>query len=203
MRMSINTNKPLTPLLDEYYNTLDNYAITNGYSEYLKTGGEDEDEYEDENGNIPDFNASQILNLRFVLIDASRQAYLTKAEKFANPLDGLWTGKTTMKILNGIPNHVKKALKMPSLPEKFNYMLALTFKLTHSDLMDTWMSNRSDGKVDIAVESLSSAWKSLLSNSNEKLGIDMAYTRSGVEALIAELKMKLDANHINSPLYWE
>lgn len=69
--------------------------------------------------------------------------------------------------------------------------------------MDTWMSNRYDAKVDIAVESLISAWKSLLSNSNEKLGIDMAYTRPGVEALLAELKMKLDANHIDSPLYWE
>ena len=100
-------------------------------------------------------------------------------------------------------------MKKATLPEKFDGLFALVHELTHADLMDTWMTDNQflgpDGKTEKAIDELSKAWKSLLSKSDEELGLDTVYSRPGIEALLSEFAEKIsNCDHvISNSFVWQ
>ncbi len=85
-----------------------------------------------------------------------------------------------------------KALKKPSAAERFDALLGLTLALEQQGF---WLHDNEcyekGGECETALKRLAKAWKGLLEQSNEVLGIDAEFTRRGVEALLHKFATKV------------
>ena len=72
------------------------------------------------------------------------------------------------------------------------------FALTHGlKTYDFWMNDNEfwepGGELEKAIKTLGKAWRDMLKNSDEKLGIDGEFTRPGIEALLSQLQDEFES----------
>jgi len=96
-------------------------------------------------------------------------------------------------------------MKLKTSAQKFDAMFALTYCLNDSNC---WMHDNEcygeDEELEQVIKQIGMTWKTLLSKSNEELGIDGDYTRKGIEALLEKFEESVDeCECINSSFEWK
>jgi hypothetical protein len=134
--------------------------------------------------------AEDISRLRHILINDSRDKAHKKAHKFATCGSSMMFGTSEgNQICIGLPREVKKALKLKTLPERFDTLFMLTYAIKEYDF---WMNDNecweSGAELETAMKVLAKAWRDLLKRSDAELGIDAEFTRPGIEALLEQLE---------------
>eukprot|EP00900_Chrysochromulina_parva_P020209 jgi/Chrpa1/2821/Chrysochromulina_OHIO_Genome00010107-RA len=86
------------------------------------------------------------------------------------------------QICIGLPREVKKALKLKTLPERFDTLSALTYAIKEYVF---WMN---DNECWESGAELETAMKVLAKACDAELGIDAEFTRPGIEALLEQLE---------------
>ncbi|KOO25633.1 hypothetical protein Ctob_003621 [Chrysochromulina tobinii] len=151
---------------------------------------EDDDDDDEEEHDTKEYTAEDISRLRHILINDSRDKALKKAQKFATCGSSMMFGTSEgNQICIGLPREVKKALKLKTLPERFDTLFALTYAIKEYDF---WMNDNecweSGAELETAMKVLAKAWRDLLKRSDAELGIDAEFTRPGIEALLEQLE---------------
>ena len=75
------------------------------------------------------------------------------------------------ELIFGIADEVKKALRKPTKPERFDTLLALTYALKDNDY---WMGDNEcweeGDEMEKAIKCLAKAWKTTLAATDDELG---------------------------------
>lgn len=84
------------------------------------------------------YTIEEMCTLRYILINDGRGDALQKAFSFATGGQGgndmmMFNTTDGNELIFGIPGEVKKALKKPTKPERFDTLLALTYALKDND----------------------------------------------------------------------
>jgi hypothetical protein len=108
-------------------------------------------------------------------------------------------------IIQGIPKQVSAAMKQKSSAAQFDALFALTYSLGR---FKGWMHDNEEwedgGGLGAAIKLLGSSWKKLLKHSDAELGIDSAFTRPGIEALLDDFASSVDGcESIQTPFKWK
>ena len=97
----------------------------------------------------------------------------------------------------GNPGEIPKCLRGKDLPTKFDKLLGLTYQLQN---YDNWMEDNEcfepGEELEKGIKALAGAWKKMLKNNDEDLGIDSEFTRPGVEGMLKKLEKSFKDNHI-------
>ena len=177
----------------------------------IKKDEEDEtDEDEEVEKEKVIYTAEQLSYMRHIIITARREACLEASSSFATvgqDTDGmLWFDTHTGNlIIQGIPKQVSAAMKQTETAAQFDSLFALTYSLGH---FESWMHDNEEwedgGRLGAAIKLLGSSWKKLLKHSDAELGIDSAFTRPGIEALLDEFASSVDGcESIQMPFTWK
>jgi hypothetical protein len=157
----------------------------------VKLDNEDEEEEDD-----PVYTAEQLAGVRHVILTSRRKQMIDDAVDFATcgqaeEMFKMFNTHSGNMVCMGISKRVAKALKLKTLPEQFDSLLALTFAI---DRYDSWIHDNEcwerGGALEKGLNALAKAWKTLLANTDSALGIDSEYTRAGTEALLVKLEEK-------------
>ncbi len=155
-------------------------------SEEEEEDSEDSEEEEEEE----DYTAEDLSFMRFFLINDARDKAMAIAENFvmagqANEGFAFFNTTTGNNIILQMKSMINKAMKKKKMSDRLNAMFALTFWLRQQD---EWINdNECYGEGDelaAGVEALANAWKKLLKESNETLGIESDTSHQGVIALL-------------------
>lgn len=144
----------------------------------------------------PDYTTELLTSFCHILINHSRDKAIDTATEFLthSQNNGWMTYSLTSgnEICSGIPREVQKCLQEPSLPLQWDQLFGLTYALKEYDY---WIIDNECGEVggllEKAIQVLGEAWRNLLKEDNTTLGIDVEYTRPGIEMLLGMLEKKL------------
>eukprot|EP00008_Paramoeba_atlantica_P004395 CAMPEP_0201483564 /NCGR_PEP_ID=MMETSP0151_2-20130828/7760_1 /ASSEMBLY_ACC=CAM_ASM_000257 /TAXON_ID=200890 /ORGANISM="Paramoeba atlantica, Strain 621/1 / CCAP 1560/9" /LENGTH=262 /DNA_ID=CAMNT_0047866757 /DNA_START=22 /DNA_END=807 /DNA_ORIENTATION=- len=161
---------------------------------------EDDDEEEGagkEEDAIKHLTEAEASKLRHLIVTKNREKEIEKGLKFAS--NGQHGGFFCMfntsdgnAVISGIAGQLRRVQRIKTLPQQFDALLGLTVGLKE---YECWANdNEYWGEGDLlekSVKSLGNAWKKLLQNDNEAMGIDEQFTRPALESFLEQFREML------------
>jgi uncharacterized protein YqeY len=152
----------------------------------------------------------EVSQLRHVIVTPRRSTCLDKAAEFVTlgqSRDGggwmMFNTSSGNDVIYDLPKKINSAMRKKTIPERFDHLFALTYKLHQYDF---WLRDNEmwddDGELQTAIKLLGRSWKNLLRKSNEELGIDEDFTRPGIEKLLMQFEELVD-DAIQFPFKWD
>jgi hypothetical protein len=155
---------------------------------------EDEDSEEDQSQTEKVYTEEDISKLRHVLLTERRVKLIDKMEALIlgdQHKDSVKFFNTSYSnlISSVVPKQIIFASGKP-LPEQFDRVLGITKAIIN---YDSWMYDHDDyDAIQDMLDLLSEAWKEIMAHNNEELGIDMEYTRPGMEKMLINFQKLLN-----------
>ena len=165
----------------------------------IERDADEEDDDEEEDDEEEEYTAEQVASLRVILINSGRAAALENALEFATCGQAgdsdfaMFDTQSGNEVCFELPDEIRERLDpSQALPAQFDELFGLTYQLMQYDY---WMTDNEcwepGDALEKAIGKLGRAWRGLLRHSDGDLGIDAAFTRPGIEALLAQLEAKL------------
>jgi len=154
---------------------------------------EDEESEDDQSNSKKVYSEEDISKLRHVLLTKRRVKFIEKMEALIlgkQYKDSIKMFDTSFSYLisSVVPKQIILASGKP-LPEEFDRVLGITKAIIN---YDTWMYDYEDfDAIQHMLELLAEAWKDILEHTNEEIGIDVEFTRPGIEKMLENFEKLL------------
>ena len=148
--------------------------------------------YEHESNDV-EYTAKEVERTRHILMTEARSKELDEGYRFSGGGMRTFGRSDGTEIIEHLPCEVAACMHLyPTMPEKFDALLGLTYALIDND---TWLNmhydHSEDGALQKALDWMYEAWNTLLNYSDRALGIDGEFTRRGVRTMLCKLIAKL------------
>ncbi len=148
--------------------------------------------YEHESNEV-EYTAKEVERTRHILMTEARSEALDEGYRFSGGGMRTFGRSDGTEIIECLPREVAACMLYPTMPEKFDALLGLTYALFDND---TWLNmhydHSEDGALQKALDWMYEAWNALLNYSDRALGIDGEFTRRGVFTMLCRLIGKVD-----------
>ena len=156
---------------------------------------EDDDDEDKEEKDQDSYTEEQVSHMRHIVITQRRANALEEMEAVvlgdqADESFMMFTTSFSYEVLQAFDDFFSLLKKKKTAGEKFDYLFAFTRSVQDHD---TWMHDHEVGwGGHKPIAKLAKAWKEVLANDNEALGIADDFTRPGIVTMLDEFKKSVE-----------